>query len=151
MKTICLPLIGAMLLLVGCQAQSMTPPPGFVAVADANRGIYDYRAVSADGAVVAVRTQPNPNGADLAFWSKASTSQLQEKGYKLQHSEDIATPSGLKGQLLEFTQTRAGTPYTYLLAIFVRQDKVVLTEAGGKAEQLQPLRDEIKKSLLSVK
>jgi hypothetical protein len=150
MKKILLPLI-ALLMLVGCKTAQMTPPAGFVAVDEVRRGNYDYRAVSADGVVVAVRTEENSRGGDLEFWAKATLNQLQQQGYKLVNDEGVTSAAGTKGMLLEFTQKRSGTDYAYIVAVFVRPDRVIVPEAGGKSEMVEPVRPEVVKSLLSAR
>ena len=136
---------------LGRPATQLTPPAGFVAVDAQRLGEYDYRAVSADGAVVAAAAETTSQHGDLAFWSKAASNQLQERGYKLVKQEDVTSTAGMKGQLLEFSQVRTGTPYSYFVAIFPVRNRVIRAEAGGKTEQLEPLRAEIVKSLLSVR
>ena len=57
-------------LLAGC-SPGIQWPPGFVEVGKENLGPYAQRAVSADGVVVDLRTEPNPKNAAADFWATA--------------------------------------------------------------------------------
>jgi len=61
--------------LCGCEP-TIQMPPGFVEVGKYNLGTYDQRAVSADGVVVALRSETNPKNASLDFWVTAIRDEL---------------------------------------------------------------------------
>lgn len=109
-------------------------PESFVAVEEAKLGPYDSRAVSAEGVVYAVRKIENPRGGTLDFWAAAAQRELTEgKGYSLEASEAIRSATGWDGRLLRFTAERSGAPFTYLVALYVRDVDIVVAEAGGRA------------------
>jgi len=139
-------------LLVGGCAHTMTAPPNFVAVDKADLGIYDYRAVSADGAVLALRSVRNRKEGTLEFWTQAVINQLTAgQGYKLAESESVKSDARADGRLLKLTAQRSGATFRYLVAIFISGDDILIAEAGGKEDVLKPRMQEIRGALLSAK
>ena len=136
----------------GCQQVKMDVPSSFVSVGKDNLGPYDQRAVSADGVVLACRTQANPSRGSLKFWSKAIKNELAAKpGYALTSDDSAYSYAGLEGRLLVFSTTRQGAAFTYMLGVFVKGNRVILAEAGGRADAVKPLNADLKASLLSVR
>ena len=136
---------------IGCM-HTMNLPPNFVPVNKADMGDYAVRGVSVDGVVVALRSETNPERGTLDFWSQAITNQMTvSQGYKLDSSDDVASASGAPGRLLTFSTEKQGTAFAYLLAVFVQGNDILLAEAGGKADAVQPRLADIRKSLLSAK
>ena len=118
-------------ILAGC-----TPPPpkGYVRV-DPSYG-YAYRAVSAEGSALTMRTEANPENGDLAFWEKVVTARLTDvRGYTLKDRREV-TAGNVKGLELSFEYTREGTVYLYTLTVFVSGREVHVFEAAGEREKL---------------
>ena len=137
--------------LAGC-SPGIQWPPGFVEVGKENLGPYAQRAVSADGVVVALRTEPNPKNAAADFWATAIRDELvSRRGYALAKEEPLTSADGAPGRLLTFTAQRSGVEFTYLTAVYVRGQQVLLAEAGGKSQTVAPKADELRKSLASVR
>ncbi len=145
-----LPAALLMVFLAGC-GPTIEMPDGFVEVGDDQRGSYDVRGVSADGVVVAVRTQGNEQNGSLAFWAKSIENEMAGRGYKLDAAEDIISAAGVAGRKFTFTADRAGMAYTYLLGLYVRDRDIVIAEAGGKADAVAPLTEGINKAIRSVR
>ncbi len=136
----------------GCQQVKMDVPGSFVSVGKDNLGPYDQRAVSADGVVLACRTQNNEKHGTLKFWSKAIKNELASKpGYSLTSDDDVHSDAGLEGRLMVFSATRQGAAFTYMLGVFVKGDRVILTEAGGRADAVKPLNNDLKATMLTVR
>jgi hypothetical protein len=96
---------------------------------------YDYRAVTADGAVLAVRAIDHTPQGDLGFWVKAIENQMRRRGgYALIASADIKSADGVAGKKLTFGHDEMSTPHVYTLAIFVTGPRIFLVEAGAKKE-----------------
>jgi hypothetical protein len=110
-------------------------PKEFVELEDQRR--YDYRAVSADGMVLAVRELEHEPEGDLAFWSKAIENQMRKRaGYALLSVKDVKTDSGLAGKQMRFGHDRSQKPHLYYLTVFVTDKHIYLLEAGGSKEQM---------------
>jgi hypothetical protein len=137
--------------LAGCAIHSMGLPPDFIGVEKSYLGPYLVRAVSADGVMVALRAEPNPERGTLAFWTKAITNQMAGQGYKAAKSEDVTCETGEAGRLLTFSMQKQGVTFSYILAVFVKGNDILIAEAGGKAEAVEPKLAEIKKALLTSK
>ena len=139
--------------LAGCQPHSLRVPADFVPVDREGWDPYDVRAVSADGCAVGLKSEPNPKKATLEFWSEAVTNELTEgQGYRLVgKAEPVTSETGVAGRLLTFTIETSGVPFTYLVALFVQPDVILIAQAGGKTEALKPKLDAIRKALLSAK
>ena len=134
----------------GCQ-HSMDLPATFVQLAPADARPYELRAVSADGAVIALRVQDNGEHGTLEFWSQAVQNELAGRGYKLADARDVTGESCRPGRLMEFTTVTSGQEFTYLTALFVGSRGILVTEAGGKSETLRPKMDDVKKALLTAR
>jgi len=130
----------------------MTLPGEFVSVDEADRGLYEIRAVSADGVVLALRRQDNRAGGTLAFWTRAVTDEMVAgRGYALSADDAVTAADGRNGRTLTFTTKRRGVDYTYLLTLFAGRRTILITEAGGKADAVKAHLDEIKKAMLTAK
>ncbi len=137
-------------LLAGCQP-TMDIPADFVPV-EGWEMQYPTRAVSADGVVVALREPyDNPKNGTVEFWAAATKGELLQRGYKLQSSEEITSRAGLKGRLMTFSADVQGTPFAYLLAVFVDKGRVLVAEAGGKADSVKPKAGALRQAFLSVR
>ncbi len=126
------------------------PPVGYVGIEDT--GIYDFRAVSAEGCYYAVRSVKNQDKASLDFWVTACTNELAKgKGYKLLSDEAETNDAGGDLRVLQFTKTRTGQEFIYLLALTADSGKIDIIEAGGPREQLQQDLPAILKAAKAVK
>jgi hypothetical protein len=147
--------VAVMLLAVmgwaGCMLHSMDLPPDFVSVDKGYLGPYVVRAVAADGVMVALRVEPNPERGTLAFWTEAITNQMAGQGYKAAKCEDVTAATGEAGRLLTFSVQKQGVAFSYILAVFVKGNDILIAEAGGKAATVEPKLAEIKKALLTAK
>lgn len=142
----------AAVVLTGCVTRTMTLPPNFINVDKDAMGIYAVRAVAPDGAMVSLRTEKNPQNGTLDFWTQAVTNQLtQGRGYKVVKSEEVTSDAGLPGRLLTFSTERKGVTFTYLVALFLQGQEILIAEAGGKSEAMDPRAAELCKSLLTAK
>ncbi|MCE5325878.1 MAG: hypothetical protein LLG01_05635, partial [Planctomycetaceae bacterium] len=113
---------------------------------------YDVKAVSADGVVLAKRTEENPKNGTLEFWSSAVGNQIASReGYKQTRNEAITSEAGIPGRLITYDAIRSGAPFKYLVGVFVRGDRVVVVEAGGRADSVNKLMPQIRTAMTSVR
>lgn len=110
-------------------------PPGFVDMGD----IYpdgEYRATTADGVVLGIRSVENKPQGELAFWSRALENRMREVGgYALLDKREVTNRAGSKGTQLRFGHDEGKTPHLYWVTIFVTEKRIFILEAGGtKAE-----------------
>ena len=139
-------------LFPGCAMHTMDIPANFVAVDKSALDGYDVRAVSADGVAVGLRSQSNPKNGSVEFWAEAIQNELTaSKGYKLEKEEPLTSASGASGKLLVFSAQQSGADFTYMLAVFVRGDAILIAEAGGKADAVKPKMDALKAALRSAR
>lgn len=132
---LCLAVVGS-LAAAGCGRSFVAAtPPGFVDLGD---GYPDgeYRATTADGAVLGVRAFDNEPKGELAFWSRALENRMRETGgYALLEKRSITSRGGLVGSELVFGHDEGSTPHLYRVVLFVTDKKIFVLEAGGaKAE-----------------
>ena len=137
----------ALSLALGCGPSFHHPTPSsFVELEDQDD--YDYRALSADGMVLAVRELEHEPKGDLTFWSKAIENHMRKRaGYAHLGSRDVKTSSGLGGKQLRFGHDRGQKPHLYIVTIFVTDDQIYLLEAGGTKEQMSKRESELATSL----
>lgn len=119
---------------------------------------YDFRAVTPDGLVLAVREFDNTKEyGDLGFWVKAIQNELRlDKGYALVKVTDIKTQAGLVGKSMHFGLDRENEAHKYMVAVFVTgraqtKSRVYLIEAGGTAAQLEQARPAIDEAIQGFK
>lgn len=131
----------------GC-SPLMNAPPGFV---DVSGGAYDFRAVSADGLVIAGREMKNSPRGDMAFWVKAIENELRfGRGYALLGSRDVKTAKGLLGRELRFGHDEGASPHVYWVAVFVTERKLYVVEAGGTRELVEQNEASLKQAISSL-
>jgi hypothetical protein len=135
--------IGLALAATGCDAGfKPNTPEGFVAFEDvtakswwqqsnAHAG-YDYRAISPDGVVLAVRRVENDPKANLAYWSQAVQERLRANGsYRVDSERDVTNHQGIAGHELTLKLGEGGAEQTYRVALFEHGQWLYLLESGG--------------------
>lgn len=128
---LCLAVVGS-LAAAGC-GRSFVPatPPGFVDLGDSYPD-GEYRATTADGAVLGIRAFDNEPKGELAFWSRALENRMRENGgYALLTKQPLTSRGGLVGAELDFGHDEGSTPHLYRVALFVTDKKIFVLEAGG--------------------
>jgi len=134
-----------MLLAAGCTGYRL--PAGYVKVEppwDAH-----FKAVSAEGSAMTYRTEENPKNGNLAFWEKAATNRLVEVGgYQRTDRQDICNKNGTPGVQMTFNYAQVGVDYVYVLALYVRGDRVHVLEAAGPKDKFTPDLPEIRKAII---
>ncbi len=125
------------LVAMGC-GRSFVPatPPGFVDLGD---GYPDgeYRATTADGAVIGIRAFDNDPKGELAFWARALENRMRETGgYALLGKHAVTSRGGLVGTELDFGHDEGRTPHLYRIALFVTDKKIFVIEAGGARPEM---------------
>jgi hypothetical protein len=136
---------------VGCAPATMDLPAGFMEIEQPG-GEYDVRAVSAEDVVVTMRSEDGGKEPTLAFWSRAIEKELTgRRGYTLTDTEDVISESGTPGVLMTFDVTQQATTMTYMAAVFIRGQKVIITESAGPADAVKPITADLRKALLSVR
>ncbi|MBN2559339.1 MAG: hypothetical protein JXQ75_00210 [Phycisphaerae bacterium] len=144
----CLLVLTAALAACGCAA--IDPPEGYVKVKE--HRLYDFKAVSARGNVIALKSRPNEDrSADLKFWSNAVEYQKVDiDGMKLVKKESLQSASGLEGVLFHFDSGEGQAKITYLVALYVTATKIHTVEATGPARAVAEDIDKLRKSMLSL-
>jgi hypothetical protein len=134
---LCLAAVGS-LAAAGC-GRSFVPatPPGFVDLGD-NYPDGEYRATTADGAVLGIRAFDNEPKGELAFWSRALENRMRENGgYALLQKRSVTSNGGLVGAELDFGHDEGNTPHLYRVALFVTDKKIFVLEAGGAKAEME--------------
>lgn len=125
-------------------------PAGFVEL-DNQEPEYEYRAMTPEGVVVAVRVEPAKDKGDLAFWTRAVTLRMrQNEGYALLSSANVTSRDGTPGAELTFGHDENNKPYVYVVTLFMAQDRLFLLEAGGWKPEMERYKadiDAVKQSL----
>jgi hypothetical protein len=120
------------LLAAGCSGYRL--PAGYVKVDPP----YDarFKAVSAEGSALIYRTEENPENGNLTFWEKAVTNRLVDVGgYQRTDRQDIHNQNGTPGVELTFAHAQVGVDYLYVLALYVRGNRVHVLEAAGPKDK----------------
>ena len=123
---------------LGC-GRSFVPatPPGFVDLGE-NYPDGEYRATTADGAVIGIRVFDNDPKGELSFWSRALENRMRETGgYALLEKKAVTSRGGLAGTELNFGHDEGRTPHLYRIALFVTDKKIFVIEAGGEKPEME--------------
>ncbi|NUP10784.1 MAG: hypothetical protein HOW73_32470 [Polyangiaceae bacterium] len=132
MKRLRLLLAAPLFLLAACtHAPPLEAPEGFAELEAGDT--YDYRATSASGVVIAVRSEDNEMNGNLEFWTAALDYRLRKSGYAAveEKPEKFMTDRGEVGRRLRYEASRGGRPHEYWVTVFVTDGKVVVVEAAG--------------------
>lgn len=147
----CTLLLSAVAALGGC-TRAMELPRDFVKVEDGAPGSSAVRGISADGVMVALRSEKGPAGGSLGFWMEAITHQMVGGlGYKPAGSEAVQSTTGVPGRVMTFTTEKQGVAFTYLVAVFVQGGDILIAEAGGCTDAVEPKSVEIRHALLTAR
>jgi hypothetical protein len=136
---------------LGCQPLVRTPAR-FLQL-DERHADYQYRAVTADGVVLAARVLEvaHQSGGGLDFWVLAIKMRLRASGaYALRSEHSIKTANGLDGRQLRFARDEKQRPYQYWITIFVDGDALALVEAGGPEAQFSAYEREVEGAIRSL-
>ena len=141
-------------LLGGC-GSAMELPASFVELGSQDDGSYGrnyvVRGVSPEGVIIALRKIDNPKNGTLEFWAKAIENELSQEGHSLVENSPVRSDAGTGGRLMTFSSVHQGEEFTYMLAIFVEGERILVAEAGGKAVDVKKHAEDINKSLLTAK
>lgn len=133
------------LFAAGCSGYRL--PAGYVKVDPP--GDARFKAVSAEGSALIYRTEENPENGNLAFWEKAITNRLVDVGgYQLNGRQDIRNKNGTPGVEMTFDRAQVGMSYVYVLALYVRGDRVHVLEAAGPKDKFTADLPEIRKAII---
>jgi hypothetical protein len=150
-RTLSLPFFFLGLFASGCASRAqLDAPPGFARLDD-DRKDFDFRATSARGVVVGVRSEPNDMRANVDFWTDAIDLRLRREGYAAQSAKSVTTPQGLAGKQIRYLREEDRRPYCYWLTVFVTQEKVYVVEAAGDKEAFDPAVPEVEQSIASLR
>lgn len=125
-------LVAPLLLLAACvRTAPLDAPEGFAELEPGEA--YTYRATSASGVVIGVRSEDNDLNGNLDFWSAAVDYRLQKSGYAAVQGkpEKVTTEAGAVGRRLRYEMVRNGRPHEYWVTVFVTDGRVVIVEAAG--------------------
>lgn len=136
--------------LFGCVSITKTAPQGFAVY----NGIIPfkflpYKSVSPDGVMFRVRKEKNDPYADLLFWRTAMKTHMLESGYYFISESDIQAGNH-KGYLIELSAPVGEQDFSYLIAIFTVEKKIVIAEACGEISAVRKRRPSIDKSIHSL-
>lgn len=139
----------ALALAAGCAPFAVTTPDGMIALNEPSWSVYDYRATTPEGVVVAarqirMRAKGDTPPAELDFWVDATILRLRTTAaYALIDREPTRSADGTEGVLLRFGRDHDGGIYRYDLALFCTKRFVHVVEAGGPEELFEQASDSI--------
>lgn len=128
------------ILFAGCETVSgkYTAPKGFAAYGGAG----DFRAASPEGVVLKIRTEKNEPFAELDFWREALKKRMADAGYRFIAESEIKAGND-KGYMIELAAPLGPTDYSYLIAVFQKEKKLVIIESAGEIAALKKRRGDI--------
>lgn len=147
MKPLCLALLLA--LPSACASFRLATPPGFAAL-EANDD-HAYRATSAEGVVLAVRSEPNRPEGNLDFWAGAVDERLRSTGYVLDGDpRPVQSADGVPGVQRRYARDSNGRTLRYWATVFVKGSRVFVVEAGGDREVFDRSAPAVERAVASL-
>jgi hypothetical protein len=138
------------LALTACTgAARLSAPAGFAEMEDTKP--YSYRAETAHGVVVAVRTEKNSPRANVDFWADAIDLRMRRQGYVADSSSPVRSAQGLTGKQIRYSREDQRRTYRYWLTVFTTDDKVFVVEAAGDKDAFDPQVKTVEQTVLSLK
>ncbi len=139
--------------VAGCGPKAtVVTPEGFAPLED--QEAYAYRAIDANGVVLAVRVERNEPKGNLSFWTGLVDNHLRRRSYVRKNAEGgeaLTSASGVPGRKLVYERNTDGRNYGFWAAVFVTDDRVYVVEAGGDEAFLNDaMRATIEKTLPTV-
>lgn len=125
--------------LTGCARFSAQAPTGF-ATYDKDGGA--FRAVSPDSVMYRVREEKNKPKAELAFWKEALKKRMVDAGYHFVSETDVKADTSA-GYLLELNAPQGNADFTYVTAIFVQDDRLIIVESAGEVSRFASRRSAV--------
>ena len=119
------------LALAGC-VQVPEVPQGFVPV---ERGAYEWRAMSAQGVVLARQSRPRDPAGDAEFWLTVVRNEMERGGYALQSSEGPAMLFAAPGNAEQ----------SYWVTLALSDKRITTLEAGGPKAEVEKELPRLKK------
>jgi hypothetical protein len=129
-------------------AARLTTPAGFAKI-DSDDD-YAYRATTAQGVVIATRTNPNKLKGNLDFWADSIDLKLREAGYAPEGTKDVTTRSGLNGKQMRYTTTKNGREHAYWVTVFLTKKRVVVVEAAGDKQPFEKAQPALEQAIGSL-
>lgn len=125
---------GAVPMLGGCL--SLDLPRTFIVE---QRGIDEFRAVTADEAILVARDFSDPLEGTFDFWTEALRADFtKNRGYTLLAERPVKDGEGRDGLELTFEVTALGSPQRYLVTLFVLEgwwvNEIRVVEFVGRRE-----------------
>ena len=138
--------------LLGTSCVTMQVPKDFLVV---DKGIGELKAVTPEDAKLWVRTFDDPDGGDLAFWSKTLKNDLtKNRGYLLVGEEPIKDKQGREGVALLVDTTLQGKPTRELLALFVLpgwpDNQIRVVELVAEKEVFERALPDVKQAIATL-
>lgn len=127
-------LIVLLALTQSCSSFEISKPEGFAAY---QKQRSQFRAISPKGVRFMVKEIRNDPKGNLATWTDIIESHLMNLGYHGIQKQEIKTKQGTKGSLIVSHYNLHNRQYTYLLALFVKEDKIILIQTAGEAKEHQ--------------
>lgn len=138
------------LCMAGCHPSAQLQAPDGFAQLEGQKS-YDWRAASAQGVVLAVRTEANEPRANVDFWADAIDLRLRRQGYAAEARKDVKSSNGTDGKQLRYSRVEDGRTYRYWLTVFVTNDRVYVVEAGGDKDSFDPAEKTVERAVLTVR
>ena len=136
--------------VAACHPSAQLAAPDGFAQLDHQKS-YDWRAASAQGVVLAVRTEKNDPRANVDFWADAIDVRLRRSGYNAEARKDVQSANGVAGKQLRYSRVEDQRTYRYWLTVFVTDDRVYVVEAGGDKESFDPAEKTVERAVLTVR
>jgi hypothetical protein len=144
--------VGVAASAAGCHSNArLQAPDDFAELGAGKSKTYDWRAASAHGVVLAVRTEANEPRANVEFWADAIDVRMREGGYAAEAKKNVVSASGLQGKQLRYSREDDRRVYRYWLTVFATGDRVYVIEAGGDKESFDPAEKIVERAVLSLR
>ena len=141
-----------LLAAAGCGRSFAVRTPGRFVALDEPGEAFAYRAITADGVVIAVRSIEHEPRGSLRFWAEAIENRMRlGEGYAIEPPTGVRAANGVRGRRLRFGRDQGTHAYRYWIDLYVTDDWIHLVETGGRADRFDPHRAAIERALSSFR
>lgn len=143
-------LFAALALSAACtHPAGLNAPPTFARLEGASP--FTYRAASANGVVLGVRTEKNELHANVDFWTDAIDLRLRRQGYVADAARAVTSATGMPGKQVRYSREEDRRTVRYWVTVYVTDTNVYVVEAAGDKDAFDPQEKSIEGIVTSLK
>lgn len=146
-------LFSSLFVTVQCRSFDATAPDGFAVYDNGWGSVFskEFKAITSDGIRYRVREVKNEPKGDAVLWQQTLRKSLEKRGFRIINDSFLTTDQNKRANFIDSQLSAGGHDYLYFIAFIVDNDRIIVTEAGGKKESMEPYKTQLQKAVKSLK